>query len=538
MEAVDTDYGFLSILPPLAAIVLALITKHVVISLFLGVWLGATFIYSGNPFTGFLHIIDRFIQPALANSDHAAIIIFSMLLGGMVGVISKNGGTMGIVSLVTGWARTPRSGQIAAWLLGIIIFFDDYANTLIVGHTMRPVADRLKISREKLAFIVDSTSAPVAGLTISTWIGYEIGLIADALQHTAYSGDAFSVFFLSIPYRFYPILAIVFVALIALTRRDFGPMLKAEKRAYETGKLAADGSQPAEDLTELAMVLPDEGTKCRWLNGIIPILVVIAVTLIGLYTSGRAELALKGVKTNSLKDIIGASNPFISLLWASLAGCIAAILLAVSQKILTFTKAMDAWFIGMKSMLLAMIILILAWSIGRVTEEMGTAVYLTSLLKGSLSPSWLPLLTFVLAAVTSFATGTSWGTMAIMIPLVLPLTWSLAVSAGLDDGHTQQIFLASTSAVLGGSIWGDHCSPISDTTVMSSMASACNHVDHVRTQMPYAIAVGTISVLLGYIPTGLGIPPLLSLIAGALALVFFLRIFGKKDYKNPINSLT
>lgn len=528
MENTVVDYGLLSILPPLLAILLALITKHVILSLSAGVLLGATFIYGNNPLLGLLHIIDKFIQPAVADPDHAAVMIFTFLLGGMVGVISKSGGTLGIVSLVTKWAKSPRSGQIASWVLGLIIFFDDYANTLIVGHTMRPITDKLKISREKLSYIVDSTAAPVAGLAISTWIGYEVGLIADALSQTSYDGNAFSVFFLSIPYRFYPILAIFFVALVAITRRDFGPMHTAEQRAATTGKLIADGAHPAEDVSDFARITPDGHVKCRWWNGVLPILIVIIVTLAGLYVTGRNSILSKEEELKGLEQIIGSSDSFQALFWGSLAGCLSAILLAVGQRILTVTKAMDAWFSGMKSMMLAMIILVLAWSIGAVTKDMHTAEYLTQILKDSVNPAWLPTITFVLAAVTSFATGTSWGTMAILIPLVLPLSWSIAAAAGVPPGVIEELFFATTSSVLAGSIWGDHCSPISDTTVMSSMASACDHVDHVRTQLPYALIVGIVCVVAGSIPAGFGFSPMLSLVAGGVLLFLFLRIFGKK----------
>lgn len=524
-----TDYGILSVIPPIVAIILALLTKHVVLSLFFGVWLGSTFIYGNNPLLGFLHLIDRFVKPAIADPDHAAIIIFSMLLGGMVGVMSKSGGTAGIVSLVIKWAKSKTTGQFATWLLGIIIFFDDYANTLIVGHTMRPITDRLKISREKLAFIVDSTAAPVAGLTMSTWIGYELGLISDAIQNTTYSGNALSVFVLSIPYRFYPILAIFFVFIISVMRRDFGPMRRAEERAWKTGQLFAEGSHPAEDSSDLAQVMPEAKTPCRWYNGIIPIVVVIVATLMGLYVTGKNVLLEAGIDAISIKEIIGASDSFQALFWGALFGCVTAILLSLTQRILTVTEAMDAWFAGLKSMLLAMVILTFAWSIGAVTKEMQTAEYLTQILGGSLNPSWIPALTFILAAFTSFATGTSWGAMAILIPLVLPLSWQIATAAGLSPEAVQTIFFASTSGVLAGSIFGDHCSPISDTTVMSSMASACDHIDHVRTQMPYAVLVGMVSLFAGLIPAGFGVSPYISLVVSATVLFLVLRFVGKRD---------
>jgi len=528
MELLSPNYGFLSIIPPFLAIILAIITRRVILSLFVGVWIGATLILGNNPISGFLHIIDRFIQPALADPDHAAIIIFSMLLGGLVGVISKNGGTAGLVSLLTKIAKTHRGGQIATWLLGIVIFFDDYANTLIVGNTMRPITDKLKISREKLSFIVDSTAAPIACITLSTWIGYEIGLIQDTLGQTGYTGGAFSVFLNCIPYSFYPLLTIFFVLIIGLTRRDYGPMLTAERRAHETGEVSATDVDSSEDLTGLSHITKKQGIRQHWFNAAIPILVVIIVSIIGLYVTGLEGIARKGEEVIDFQHIISNASTFQSLFWASLTGCCVAILMSIVQRILTISEAMNAWFLGASSMVLAMIILTLAWSIGAVTKEMGTAQYLTKVLSDVIAPNWIPTLTFILAAITSFSTGSSWGTMAILIPLVLPLSWTLSFNAGLEPGMTQTIFFATTASVLGGAIFGDHCSPISDTTVMSSMASSCNHIDHVRTQLPYAISIALVCILGGTIPAGFGISPFISVGICSVIMLLLLHFVGRK----------
>lgn len=528
METQAIDFGILSIVPPFLAILLAIITRQVILSLFVGIWMGATFLMNNNPFYGLLHIMDRFVQPAVADPDHAAIIIFSVMLGGLVGIISRSGGTAGLVNIITSLAKKRRGGQLVTWFLGVAIFFDDYANTLIVGNTMRPITDKLRVSREKLSFIVDSTAAPIAALTLSTWIGYEIGLIGDALPGTAYDGSAFSVFLNCIPYAFYPILAVIFVLQISLTGRDFGPMLKAERRAFSTGEVSAKEVEQCEDLTGLTHIHPRPGIKPKWFNAAVPIMVVIAVSIIGLYTTGREAALAKGAELLSWQNILGNASAFQSLFWASLFGCITAIAMAVSQKILSVEESINAWFLGARSMFLAMIILVLAWSIGAVTKEMGTADYLTGILHGAIHPGLVPALTFILAGIMSFATGTSWGTMAILIPLVVPLAWSLSAEAGLSAQMIQTIFFASTSSVLAGAIFGDHCSPISDTTVMSSMASACNHVDHVRTQMPYAISIAAVSLFAGALPAGFGFSPWISLAISAAALLLILKIFGKR----------
>jgi len=517
-----------SLLPPIVAIGLALLTRQVIFSLFLGVYTGALIVNGWNPLTAFLGFIDHYIVPALADRDHASIIIFSMMLGGLVGVISKSGGVMGIVAKVEKVARSARMGQLATWFMGVLIFFDDYANTLIVGNTMRPITDRFRISREKLSFIVDSTAAPVACMFISTWIGYEVGVIGDSLQGTGFTEDPFSVFIMSIPFRFYAILAVLFVAIVAISRRDFGPMLKAEIRARRSGDVIAPGSEPAADLTDLSKVLPHEKITPRWFNGAIPIAVVIAVTMIGLWYTGY-EAALGAGMDMTVRNILANASSSTALFWGSLSGCAVAIALALTQRLLTLHEAMESWFAGVKSMLLAMVILILAWSISAVTKELRTAEFVVQVIGGTL-PMWvLPAMTFVIAGFISFATGTSWGCMAILMPLVVPLSWELSLREGIDLAAAHSYLYVAVSSVLAGAIWGDHCSPISDTTVMSSMASACDHIDHVRTQMPYAVLVGIVSIMVGYIPAGFGLSPWISLAASLALLTGFIFVFGRRS---------
>lgn len=520
--------GILSILPPLLAIVLALIIRQVVISLFAGIWLGAIFLYDYNIVGGIYRVVDHFILKALGDTSHVQIIIFSMLFGGMVGVISKNGGTVGIANLITRFAKTPRGGQLASWFMAFVIFFDDYANCLVRGNLMRPITDRLRVSREKLSFIVDAGAATVASIfIISTWIGYEVGLIDQGLRMIQSTEDAYAVFLRTIPYRFYPIFTLILVFLIGWTDRDFGPMLEAERRARTTGKVLRDGAQPATDLTESTSSYTSD-KPARWYNGILPILTVLIVGLYGLYTTGTAALAEQGVHSYGVGDIISKSDSYSSLLWASLSGCLMAILLSVGQRLLKATEAIDAWFNGVKSMLLAMLILILAWSIGSVTQELHTADYLVQVLRGTIEPHWLPVLVFLIAALISFATGTSWGTMAIMMPLVIPLGHTLSVDAQLGGTDYEIILHGVISSVLAGAVFGDHCSPISDTTILSSMASACDHIDHVRTQLPYALLAAVVGMLVGDIPTAFGLSPWISIVIGTGVLVAVLYTVGKK----------
>lgn len=520
--------GFLSVLPPLLAIVLALIIRQVVISLFAGIWLGAIFLFDYDVLGGMYRVLDHFIIKALSESSHIQIILFSMLFGGMVGVISRNGGTVGIANVITRYAKTARGGQLASWAMAFVIFFDDYANVLVRGNLMRPITDKLRISREKLSFIVDAGAATVASVfIISTWIGYEVGLIEQGLKMIKSTEDAYSVFLQTIPYRFYPIFTLILVFLIGYMNRDFGPMLAAERRARKEGKVLRDGAQPATDLTETAGTYSTD-IPARWYNGLLPILSILLVGLYGLYTTGTSALQADGITSYSVGDIISKSDSYASLLWASLTGCLVAIALTVGQRLLKITDAIDAWFNGLKSMLLAMLILVLAWSIGSVTEELHTAGYLVQVLRGTIEPHWLPVLTFLIAAVISFATGTSWGTMAIMMPLVIPLGHTLGLDAQLGPTDLQIILHGVISSVLAGSVFGDHCSPISDTTILSSMASACDHIDHVRTQLPYAILAAALGMLLGDIPTAFGLSPWISIVAGTGLMIVILMVIGKK----------
>jgi len=524
--------GWLSVVPPIVAIGLALVFKDVLISLFLGVFVGALILFEWRPVAAFARSIDHFVLPALADPDHAKIVVFTTLLGGMVGLITKSGGTRGIVDRLTPYATTSRRGQLATWALGVAIFFDDYANTLIVGSTMRPITDRLRVSREKLAYIVDSTAAPVASLMpISTWIGFEVGLIAAAFTEIGLDANPFEVFVQSIPYRFYPILALVLGFTIAASGRDFGPMLAAERRAA-AGEVLGAGDQPLGDY-QSDVLQPPPGTKMRAVNAVLSILTVVAVTLGGLWVTGAAAIAgdpaLPAGGAARVREVFSAADSFTTLLWASLAGVVVALVLPLAQRLLTVRQGMASLLEGFKAMLLALVVLTLAWSIGAVCSELHTADYVVGLTAGVLSPHWLPVLVFLISAAVSFATGTSWGTMGILIPLVIPIAHGLSVAAGHPAGdpvHTV-VLVGTISSVLAGSVWGDHCSPISDTTILSSTASGSDHIAHVRTQLPYALGVGLLGMALGDVPTAFGLSPWISLAVGATLLVAFVLWRGK-----------
>ena len=524
-----------SVLPPLLAIGLALAVRRVVPALFFGVWLGAVFVV-GLSFEGLalglFETLQTYVLNAMTDPGKVSIIIFSLMIGGMVGIISKNGGTQGLVNQIAKLASSPRRGQTATGLLGLAIFFDDYANTLVVGNTMRPVTDRLRISREKLAYIVDSTAAPIACLAfVTTWVGYEVGLIGDAVAGIGgLSMGGYTIFLNSIAYSFYPLLALFFVFAIATTDREFGPMLDAERRARRTGKVLGDDAKVDEAASEGGELAMKGGIPARWLNAVLPVLVLVGGVLVGLYLTGRpaaqALVEAGEAEAVTLRTIIGEADSYAALMGASLVSVLVAALLSIGQGILSLEETVEAWYAGLKAMLFAMIVLVLAWALSEVTSVLHTADYLAQVLGESVPPGLLPALVFLLAAATAFATGSSWGTMGILMPLVVPLIWAALQANGMADPAHYHVLYSAVSCVLAGAVWGDHCSPISDTTILSSMASGCDHIEHVRTQLPYALGVGAVALVLCTVPAGFGVPWWVVLPVGAAALIGLLMLAG------------
>lgn len=515
--------GWLTLLPPLIAIATALITRQVVLSLLAGIYIGALFLARFDAWHAFTATLDRYVVGSLSlDGGHVSIVFIASILGGMSGVISRSGGARAIADRITARAHDARSGLVSTWAAGLVIFFDDYANTLIVGNMMRPLTDRLRISREKLSFLVDATAAPVASIApISTWIGFEVGLIHDALAGLGLERDAYGLFLSSIPYRFYPIFLLVLGFAVAWTGRDFGAMWRAESRARSGGGVLAPGAEPLMDTgsDEPEPGVSEHESHAHASNALLPILVVILATFGGILLTGWQATA--GSDDRSLRALFGAGDSYEALLWAGTMGSIAAVALAVGRRALALGRAVAAWVDGVRSMSMAVIILVLAWGIGAVCSEMGTADIIVGWLGGRFPAVLLPATVFLVSAAVSFATGTSWGTMAILMPIVLPLGYTLG-------GGSELVLVGAVSSVLAGSVFGDHCSPISDTTVLSSLASGADHVDHVRTQLPYALATGVIGVVVGDLMTALGVPVLVSLVVGAALVVALVRFVGKK----------
>lgn len=514
--------AWLSLLPPLLAIFTALITRAVLPALVLGLWVGAwavTGLSAPGIVTSLLDTFDVYLTDSLSNRDHVSIILFTFMVAGMVGIISRNGGMKGIVRRIISKAHSARRGQFAVWCLGLVIFFDDYANTLVVGNTSRSVTDRLRISREKLAYIVDSTAAPVATLAVvTTWIGYQVGLIGDAMATIeTLNLQPYAVFLNSIPYSFYPFLAILLVLLIALSGLDFGPMLAAERRARSTGKVLAPERGGAA-ATEDASLDIKPGAPDRAFNALLPILVMAIGIVAGLYATGEGD---------TVQEIVGSANAYTALMWASVVAVFAATVLSRIQGILTMDEIVDAWVSGARFTFVAMIILVLSWALSDVSRDLRTADYLVEVLGTRVPYQMVPAAVFVLSALTAFATGASWGAMGILVPLVVPLSWAILAVNGKADPDHYFVLYSTVSCVLSGAVWGDHCSPISDTTVLSSLASGCSHIEHVRTQMPYALLAGGVALVIGTVPTGFGIPWWLCLVLACGVLGVMLKILGR-----------
>ena len=530
----ETAGTWVSILPPVVAILLALLLRQVIPALFAGIWLGA---WAINGFTleglwlGLLESFEKYTLDSLANTDHAAIVLFTFMIGGTVGVISRNGGMNGVVNAVIGWADSARRACLTTATLGLAVFFDDYANTLVVGNAMRPVTDSMGVSRAKLAYLVDSTAAPVACIAlVTTWIGYEVGLLSQALGVSdGLNIDAYLALIASIPYSFYPILAILFVFMVSASSRDFGPMRRSEEQARSCG-VTPGGHLDSAMASDCEPIEPLPGKPQRAMNAAIPIAVLVFGVVAGLYVTGRAAVE---IDDPGLRDIIGAANSYKALLWASLLSMATATLLTLVQRIMNLEEIVNAWYRGMRAMVYAMITLILAWALASITAELRTADFLVSVLGDTVPPELLPFMVFLIAAFTAFATGSSWGAMGILVPLVVPLTWAVMVTSGYTGPEHMHILYSSIACVLSGCVWGDHCSPISDTTILSSMASGCDHIEHVRTQMPYALVVGAVSLGAGSIPVAYGLPWWAGLLLGAATLWLILRLAGQRPAADP-----
>lgn len=515
-------FGLWTLAPALVAIIIAILTRQVLIALPLGILTASAMMLhatgspgAANPFIWITHSIDHYLFGALASKTeegdisygHLKILIFTLFIGAMIGIIEANGGIRAMVARVTRHLATRRRGQLGAFLAGVVVFFDDYANAMIVGPSMRPIFDRLKLSREKLAYIVDSTAAPVASVFIGTWLVAEISFIDDGLKilgpdRPAFLADmnGFSAFWASLPYRTYAWLALAMVFILAATGRDFGSMRTAESRALNA----------PDDATNAAPADPHHaGDANKWWLGAFPVAILIFGTIgllfgMAYYSFHQSENALDFTSFQAFSQSFGTmlSPDYVdsanALLYAALAAAVFALLLTLLSRACTLAQAMDGMMEGMKRMFAACVVLTLAWGLANATDDLQLSKVAAKVLtdlesSGRFDMMFLPMATFITAAIVSFATGTSWGTMGILCPTVVAI--SAQLYAGIPEADALPLFYSTIGAVLTGAVFGDHCSPISDTTVMSSIASECDLGRHVWTQMPYAFVVAIVGIL-------------------------------------------
>ncbi|MFH1143829.1 MAG: Na+/H+ antiporter NhaC family protein [Candidatus Eisenbacteria bacterium] len=538
-QAIQSSGAWYSIVPPLLSVSLALLTRRLMFSLSLGVLAGGLLStavaapHSPAAWARGLLAGPGFALTVLREPTNLQILAFVALVLMMIAVLIVAGGLQGIVDWLARFARGPRSTQLLTALMGLVVFIDDYANTMIVGSSMRPMADRHRVSREKLAFLVDATSAPVTGIAVvSTWIGYEAGLFGEISASLGFGKSGYGVFFDALAFRFYCFLMIAFVLLNTLTGRDYGPMLRAERRARTTGQLSAPDARPMTSRA-FASAQPAAGARVRALTAIVPLAGLFAFLIAALWIDGGgAELLRTGARhllsPSAWREVIGsAEHNILILALAGALGVLLAIVCAVAIGRLGARPLGRTLLAGLRGSLLPMAILTLAWSLKTACDTLGTGAFLVDAVGGLLSPVWFPVLIFLLACLISFATGTSWGTMAILIPTAGPLAFEL------DGGRYGLTTMMSLGAVLDGAIFGDHCSPISDTTIMSSISSACDHVHHVTTQLPYSVTVAAFAAGAGYLPAAMGLPSGLCLLLGTAGMAGLFLLLRQRQGLSP-----
>ncbi|WNL38090.1 Na+/H+ antiporter NhaC family protein [Halomonas sp. PAMB 3232] len=471
--------AFISLLPPIVAVVLALATRRVNVSLFVSIWIGG-WLVAGNPIAAVGQTFDWFAE-VMTDEWNARFLVLVALLGAGAAFMHRTGGSQALARALAKRIHSGRTSLLLTWALGMVIFFNDYVNSVIVGNATRDLTARQRQSREKLAWVMDATSAPMATLgPVSDWIGYQVSLIAGALVGLSFaSAEPYRLFLLSIPWNFYALLCLASIPMILLAG-DFGPMAKAQRRAEETGELVAPGDTPLSNVDADLGEVP-EGRGRLW-HFLLPLVVLISVACWGLwYTGGGAEGA-------SVMDALENTDVSVALSWAAFAMVMTGMIMALFQR-QTLKDCEETLLAGFRTMLPALVIMVLAWSIGTVTGALGTGEHVIDATRDWLSPALLPLLIFLIAMVISFATGSSWGAMAILTPIAVPLAFELS-------GGDVALVSMAIGAIFSGSIFGDHCSPISDTTVMASIFAGSDHIAHVRTQIPYALVPASISGLL------------------------------------------
>jgi Na+/H+ antiporter NhaC len=498
------NYGILSILPPVIAVILAIKTKNVISSLFWGGLIGVLVLCGGNPIAALQTFIKDYIFVQAADGYNSSLLVMMIFIGGFVGVITRSGGASVFANKIAHFINTRCKAQLIVWLGGLIIFFTDSGNPLILGPAFQPLTDKLRVSREKLAWLLDATASPVCILIpFIGWGIYIMGLMQKEFDALKLPLQDFDSFMHVIPFQFYAIGTLVMMPVVAFLGYEFSAMYKAEKRTVETGQPLWPEAKPARPAVDI-----NEAHKGATASMMVIPLIILFVCIFGL-------LIPEGFP---LKKVPGAVLRS-ALCFGYFLGAMSCMLLMVKAKVCTLGESFKMYMEGTKEVVFILMILVFAWSLGAVCKALGTAAFIVELANGAV-PGWMvPALIFVTGALISFATGSSWGTFAILMPLAIPMAHALGAP-----------MYASIGAVLSGGLFGDHCSPISDTTVLASMGAACDHIDHVKTQLPYGLTVALASLIV-YIVSGFVDSPYLIFAAVALVIVFivvFSKMFGAK----------
>lgn len=502
----DVNFGVLSLVPPVLAIALALITKNIIVSLFVTVFVSATIIGGFNPLVGFTTMIHDYIFGALTDETNVQGLIMMTVIGGFVALLTKSGGAYAFTNKVTKWVNSRKKCETGIWIGGLAVWFTDSGNSLIVGPIFEALAEKLRVSREKFAYILDCTTTPICALIpIIGWGVYTQGLIDTELANAAITDTTgFEIFTQCIPFNFYAIMTLFMAGVMSVTSWDYGPMLKAQNRAMKTGMTIREGGEPMRGDNKAGMKFDPDKAKVSTM--VIPLVVLLVVIFAYLSKLGLWHTKVPG---SDIRTAIASG--FLS-------GLIVLIILCVKDKIYTFKEYMKIIEGGWANMMFMCVVLTLAWALSGVNGAMGTADYLVKITQGFLNPAVLAFILFLMGAVMSFATGTSWGTMAILFPIGMPMAINLGVSLPLIS-----------ASIISGSVVGDHCSPISDTTILASIGAACDHIDHFRTQMPYAVTAGVICGIMFLVAGWVTTPALL--IAGVVVLIPVVYVLHKLSVK-------
>lgn len=508
------EVGFWAIVPPLLTIVLAIITKEVLLSLFIGVYTGCLIIVGWNPLAGMEKMVE-IIVAKLTDPWNMQVLIIVVMLGGLIGLLTRSGGSTAFGNLLGRRIKTKKGAQGATWLIGLMIFFDDYFNALTNGAIMRPISDKFGVSREKLSYIIDSTAVGICLIVpLSSWVAFLCSLIADSYATAGVEEDAFKAFLMCIPYNYYAWLSIIMVIVVVALGLDFGPMAKAEKRTAETGALCDKTfSGGGADDDDFSSIEQQKGSAIDLLAPII-LLIVLAIIFM-LYTGGYFE-------SFSVLDAVNNMDGMLALTYAVSISVIFAIIFYAVKKLSKASDSIAAFVVGTKSMLFVVILLAFAWSIGGVGDELDTAGYVASLFVGNVPGFLIAFIIFAFSCVMTFSTGATWGTYAIMIPLAVPLAFAMDISV-----------YACIAAVIGGGGFGNHCSPLADTAILSSAASNIRHTDHIKTQIPYSVTCALVACV-GFLISGFmdnWIIPMVIVLALFFVAVFTLnKVFGADRY--------